>query len=202
MKSNAITLAITGASGAIYALKLIEQLLAVPRQIRLVISDAGYSVLGIETQLKLTGQFKQRQQQLMDYFHTDGNQLCLYDKQQWSAPIASGSNVSDSMVVCPCSMGTLAAIASGLNSTLLHRAADVTIKEGRQLILVPRETPLSSIHLENMLKLSRLGVLILAASPGFYHQPATIDEMVNFIVARILDQLSIAHQLVQPWGIK
>ena len=126
--------------------------------------------------------------------------LTVYGREEWFAPIASGSSVADAMVVCPCTMGTLAAIATGMSDNLIERAADVTLKEQRKLILVPRETPFSALHLENMLKLARLGALILPANPGFYHHPASVQDLVDFVVARILDHLGISHQLMQPWG--
>ena len=124
----------------------------------------------------------------------------MYGRDEWFAPVASGSNAPDAMVVCPCTMGTLAAIAQGLASKLIERAADVVIKEGRKLILVPRETPFSPIHLENMLRLARAGVVILPPSPGFYHRPQRVDDLVDFVVARILDQLAVPHALMARWG--
>jgi 4-hydroxy-3-polyprenylbenzoate decarboxylase len=127
-------------------------------------------------------------------------QLAVFGREEWFAPVASGSNPADAMVVCPCSMGTLAAIAQGMSDNLIERAADVSIKEGRKLILVPRETPFSVIHLENMLKLARLGVVILPPSPGFYTHPSTIEDMVDFVVARILDQLRVPNSLMPRWG--
>jgi len=120
--------------------------------------------------------------------------------EQWTAPVASGSGAPASMVVCPCSTGTLSAIASGASDNLIERAADVALKERRQLILVPRESPFSAIHLENMLKLARLGVTILPAAPGFYHRPQSVDDLVDFVVARILDQLGVEQTLVKRWG--
>jgi 4-hydroxy-3-polyprenylbenzoate decarboxylase len=127
-------------------------------------------------------------------------QLRVYGREEWFSPLASGSGAPDAMVVCPCTMGTLAAIAGGLSDKLIERAADVVLKEGRKLILVPRETPFSIIHLENMLRLARAGAVILPANPGFYHKPQTIEDVVDFIVARILDQLSVAHDLIPRWG--
>ena len=136
----------------------------------------------------------------MQHYHAEPDQLQVFGRDEWFAPIASGSNPPDAMVVCPCTMGTLAAIAAGLADNLIGRAADVVIKEGRKLILVPRETPFSAIHLENMLKLARLGVVILPANPGFYHHPQTVQDIVDFVVARILDQLAVPHQLLARWG--
>ena len=133
-------------------------------------------------------------------FAAKDGQLAVFGAQDWNAPLASGSNAPDAYVVCPCSMGTLAKIAVGLADDLIARAADVVLKEGRKLILVPRETPFSAIHLENMLRLARLGVTILPPSPGFYHRPDGVQALVDFVVARILDQLGIAHRLVVPWG--
>jgi len=124
----------------------------------------------------------------------------VFGREEWFAPLASGSNPADAMVVCPCTMGTLAAIAAGLSQNLIERAADVAIKEGRKLVLVPRETPFSAIHLENMLKLARLGVVILPPSPGFYNHPQTVADLVDFVVARVLDQLRVPHRLMQRWG--
>jgi 4-hydroxy-3-polyprenylbenzoate decarboxylase len=126
--------------------------------------------------------------------------LRVYGREEWFAPPASGSNPADAMVVCPCSMGTLAAIAAGSSDNLIERAADVSIKEQRKLVLVPREAPLSAIHLENMLKLARLGVCILPPSPGFYTHPQSVQDMVDFVVARIMDQVGVAHTLLPRWG--
>jgi 4-hydroxy-3-polyprenylbenzoate decarboxylase len=127
-------------------------------------------------------------------------QLRVFGREDWFAPVASGSNPPDAMVVCPCTVGTLAAIAAGLSDTLIERAADVMLKEGRKLILVPRETPFSALHLENMLKLARSGAVILPANPGFYHRPKGVEDLVDFIVARILDQLGVQHELMRRWG--
>jgi len=137
---------------------------------------------------------------LQRFVAVDPENLAVFGREEWFAPVASGSNPADAMVVCPCSMGTLAAIAQGLADNLIERAADVMLKESRKLVLVPRETPFSAIHLENMLRLSRAGAIILPPSPGFYQHPKTVEDIVDFVVARILDQLAIPHQLMPRWG--
>lgn len=190
----------TGASGAEYTLRLFECCLQKKIQVQFITSQPGQIVLGMETELKLGGSPQKMQQKLADYFNADPELITVYSKDQWTAPPASGSSVADAMVVCPCSMGSLASIAVGSSENLIHRAADVAIKERRTLILVPRETPFSSIHLENMLKLSRLGVVILPPNPGFYHGVKSVAELVDFIVARILDQLGIDNDLSPRWG--
>jgi len=202
MKEKPITLAMTGASGAIYGLTLLQQLLAANKQVFLLISGPAQVVLNMETDLKIPSQPKEVQQLLSAHYQAQEGQLQVFGKEQWTAPIASGTNVSDAMVVCPCTSGTLAAIANGSSDSLLERAADVVIKEGKKLILVPREMPLSAIHLEHMLKLSRLGVTIMPANPGFYHKPTSVQDLVDFVVARILDHLKIEHELLTPWGSK
>ena len=200
MTPKIITLAMTGASGAEYTLRLFECCLQEKIQVQFITSQPGQIVLGMESELKLSGSPKKMQQKLADYFDADPALIRVYSRDQWTAPPASGSSVADAMVVCPCSMGSLASIAVGSSENLIHRAADVIIKEGRSLILVPRETPFSSIHLENMLKLSRLGVVILPPNPGFYHGANSVAELVDFIVARILDQLGIDNDLSPRWG--
>ena len=200
MGRDSVTLAITGASGVQYGLRLLECLLGSGQEVRLLISSPAQVVIATETDLKLPSQPKEMTAFLAERFAASPDQLRVYGRQQWSAPVASGSNVSRAMVVCPCSTGTLSAIAHGNSRSLIERAADVVLKERRQLILVPREAPLSSIHLENMLKLSRLGVTILPASPAFYHRPSQISQLVDYVVARILDHLDIGHSLVPRWG--
>jgi len=198
MKS--ITLAITGASGAQYGLRLLQLLLASSCRVHLLISDAAQQVINIETSLTLPAE----QNQWVDYFsvlyQAAPKQLQVYGKQQWTASVASGSNAPDAMVICPCSSGSLSAIAQGASNNLIERAADVMLKERKALTIVHREMPLSAIHLENLLKLSQLGVTIMPASPGFYHQPQSVDDLVDFVVARILDHLDIEHQLFARWG--
>ncbi len=200
MTPEVITLAMTGASGAEYALRLFQCCLQNNIQVQFITSQPGQIVLGMETELKLTGSPQKMQQTLANHFDADPALINVYAKDQWTAPPASGSSVADAMVVCPCSMGSLASIAVGSSDNLIHRAADVVIKEGRTLILVPRETPFSSIHLENMLKLSRLGVVILPPNPGFYHGEKSVSGLIDFVVARILDQLGIDNDLAPRWG--
>lgn len=195
-----ITLAITGASGLPYGIRLLECLLKANQQVNLLVSQAAYAVAAIESDLSLPKQSHKLQEFFSKKFHAQKNQLQVFTDNEWTASIASGSAISDAMVVCPCSSGCLSAIATGASNNLIERAADVMLKERRKLILVPRETPLSVIHLENMLKLAQMGVTILPAMPGFYHQPTTIEQLIDFIVARILDHLNIEQHLIQRWG--
>jgi 4-hydroxy-3-polyprenylbenzoate decarboxylase len=199
-QTKALTLAITGASGSPYALRLLQCLLEADWHVHLLLSSAALIVLDTEVGLSLSGEPKDMQQQLLAHYALPKARLSVYGKEEWTAPVASGSANVDAMVVCPCSMGTLSAIACGASNNLIERAADVSLKEGRQLILVPRESPLSSIHLENMLKLSRMGVAILPASPGFYQRPESIQDLVDFVVARVLSQLGVEQSLLKPWG--
>ncbi|MBI5753252.1 MAG: UbiX family flavin prenyltransferase [Hydrogenophilales bacterium] len=198
--SKTITVAITGASGMPYALRLIECLLAAQCRVYVAASQVAAIVAKQEMDITLPARAQELQAFLIQHFKAKADQLQVFGREEWFAPIASGSNPPDAMVVCPCTMGTLAAIAAGLADKLIERAADVVIKEGRKLILVPRETPFSAIHLENMLKLARLGVVILPANPGFYHHPQSVRDIVDFVVARVLDQLAVPHQLLPRWG--
>lgn len=198
-EQKTIILAITGASGVQYGLRLLERLVSAECRIYLLISEAAKVVIETETDLTLPDD-DELEEFLIDNFDAEPDQLRLYLGMDWFSPVASGSSSPSSMVICPASGGTLSAIAAGASNNLIERAADVAIKEGRQLIVVPRETPLSQIHLENMLKLARLGVTILPASPGFYHHPRSVEELVDFVVARILDQLGIGHRLMPRWG--
>ncbi len=200
MSVKTVTIAMTGASGAPYTLRLLKACLQAGIQVQFIISQPGQVVLGMESDLKLTGTPQKMQQQLLSYFDSDPALIRVFSKDQWTAPAASGSSVADAMVVCPCTMGTLASIATGSSENLIHRAADVIIKENKKLILVPRETPFSSIHLENMLKLSNLGVVILPPNPGFYQGVKQVSDLVDFVVARILDQLGIENNLSPRWG--
>ena len=198
--SERITLAITGASGAQYALRLLDCLVAANCQVFVMVSKAAQVVLATETDVALNGNASRMEALLMDRFRAKESQIRVFGPEQWMAPVASGSGAPSKMVVCPCSTGSLSAIATGASNNLIERAADVALKERRQLILVPREAPYSEIHLENMLKLTRMGAVILPASPGFYHQPETIHDLVDFVVARILGQLGIEQQLMPGWG--
>ncbi|TLX50261.1 aromatic acid decarboxylase [Pseudoalteromonas ruthenica] len=195
-----ITLAFSGASGAPYGLRLLEVLLQQGHQVFVLISSAARVVLDTESNIKLSANEQKATAQLSERFSAEPEQLQVFGKDNWFSPLASGSAAPKKMVVCPCSAGAVSAIAVGASDNLLERAADVVIKERGQLILVPRETPFNEIHLENMLKLSRLGVTIMPAAPGFYHQPQSIAELVDFMVARILDHLGIEQQLTSRWG--
>jgi 4-hydroxy-3-polyprenylbenzoate decarboxylase len=199
-RDNTVALAVTGASGAGYSLRLLEHLIAAEQRVWLMLSDAGRIVMEMEESLSLPDSISEQQQILAELFGAEEGQLLLYGKNDWLSPAASGSSAARAMVVCPCSMGTLSSIAHGSSDNLLERAADVIIKERRELILVPRETPYSTIHLENMAKLSKLGVVILPPNPGFYQHPKSIQDLVDFIVARILDQLNIEHRLLPAWA--
>jgi 4-hydroxy-3-polyprenylbenzoate decarboxylase len=197
-----ISVGMTGASGAQYGLRLIEWLIRSERRVYLMLSKPAQLVIAAETDLKLPGRAGDIAQVLADRFGASAGQLQVFGTDEWTAPVASGSGVADAMVVCPCSMATLSSIAVGASRNLLERAADVTLKEGRKLILVPRETPLSAIHLKNMLKLARLGVVMLPANPGFYGRPQNIAELIDFIVARVLDHLGVKHELAPRWGFE
>lgn len=200
MKQRTITLAMTGASGAQYGLRLLQCLLAADCKVYLLLSSAAEVVLRTETDLDLPDGLEAQQAMLCEIFSADDEQLQLFAKDDWFSPVASGSSSPSSMVICPASGGCLSSIAHGASNNLIERAADVALKERRQLILVPREAPYSAIHLENMLKLTQLGAVIVPASPGFYMQPQTINELIDFIVARILDQLGIEQDLMPRWG--
>lgn len=195
-----VTVALTGASGIQYGMKLIEMLVKANVQVFVMISKAAQVVAATETTMKLPGHSEKQQQYLIDRFGAQQDQIQVFGKEQWFAPVASGSSAPSALVVCPCSTGCLSAIATGASNNLIERAADVALKERRKLILVPRETPYSEIHLEHMLKLTRMGAVIMPASPGFYHNPESVDDMVDFIVARLLDHLEIEQALIKRWG--
>ena len=197
---NTVTLALSGASGMAYGLRLLECLLAADLNVYLLVSQAAHLVAKQELGVTLPARAGDLEKQLSAALRAGDGQLRVFGREDWNAPLASGSNPADAMVVCPCSMGTLAAIAHGLSDNLIERAADVMLKEQKKLILVPREAPFSTLHLENMLALSRMNAVILPANPGFYHRPQSVEDIVDFIVARILDQLGIQHALMARWG--
>ncbi len=195
-----IVLALSGASGVQYGVRLLEQLLLHGHSVYLLVTRAAHVVISMETELSWPSNTHELSRQLCLRYGVDESQLRVCGEAEWAAPIASGSATVDSMVVCPCSMGTLSSIAVGASANLLERAADVMLKERKQLILVPRETPFSDIHLENMLKLSRMGALLMPANPGFYNHPQSVEDIVDFMVARILDHLGIEQVLQPKWG--
>ena len=199
--TKTICLALTGASGMPYGLRLLDCLLAAGCKVQLLYSQAAQVVARQEMAVDLPSRPSEAKAALLARFpHADPDKLAVYGREEWFAPVASGSNPPDVMIICPCSMGTLAAIAQGLADNLIERAADVVLKEGRKLVLVPRETPFSAIHLENMLRLSRAGAVILPPSPGFYQHPQSVQDVVDFVVARVLDQIGVPHALMQRWG--
>jgi 4-hydroxy-3-polyprenylbenzoate decarboxylase len=195
-----ITLAMTGASGAQYGLRLLEALLTAQVDVYFMLSKPAQVVIGTETDVRLPSRSRDLEQFLAERYGARPGQLRVFGREQWTSPVASGSGAPKDMVICPCSMATVGAIASGVGRELIERAADVVIKERGRLILVPRESPLSVIHLENLLRLARLGVVVLPPSPGFYHQPTTMEDLIDFVVARVLDQLELPQQLMPRWG--
>ena len=195
-----ITLAFTGASGMPYGLRLLECLLAAGRRVYLLYSPAAQIVAKQECELTLPAQPREATRVLAARYGARDGQLAVFGREDWMAPVASGSNPADAMAVCPCTMGTLGAIAHGLADNLIERAADVMLKERRPLVLVPRETPLSAIHLANMLTLAQAGAVILPPAPGFYARPQSVGDLVDFVVARVLDQLGVPHELGPRWG--
>lgn len=196
LDNKRLVVGITGASGSIYGIRLIETLLDLDYEVHLVISNAGWRVLKEELDWEVTN----RERILDEKFGGRFGSLIYHPVSDIGASIASGSFLADGMIVMPCSMGTLSSIAQGASDNLMARAADVMMKEGRPLILVPRETPLHAIHLENMLKLSRLGVRMIPAMPAFYYKPQTMDDLIMFLVGKVLDSLRIPHQLFRRWG--
>jgi len=195
-----ITVAITGASGSAYALRLIECLVAANFQIYVLCSSAARIVFDTEVGLKLPASPDAATQFLSEKFQAKASQITVFGKEQWFSPVASGSAAPKKMIVCPCSTGTLAAISQGMSDNLIERAADVVIKERGQLIMVVRETPFSTIHLQNMLTLSQMGVTVMPAAPGFYHQPKSINDLIDFMVGRMLDHLGIEQSIMPRWG--
>ena len=195
-----ILIAVTGASGSAYALRLGQALIAAGVGADFIFSKAALLVLATETELTLPAKPQAQRQELQKYFGCAEDDVRVYGREDWMAPWASGSGQPGPVVICPCSTGTLSAVATGASNNLTERAADVALKERRKLILVPRETPFSEIHLTNMLTLTRMGATVMPACPGFYHEPQSIDDLIDFIVARILNQLGIDHTLMPRWG--
>lgn len=197
MSDRPIVVAISGASGAPYAVRLLESLVAAERNVQLIVSTHGFRLLQTELGIDSLDALRKR------VGASGWNAFVTYfdDADRGAAP-ASGSALNAGMIVCPCSMGTLSAIATGSSRSLVERAADVALKERRPLLLVPRETPLSAIHLENMLRVTRAGAIVMPAAPGFYHRPSRIDDLVDFMVARMLDHFGVPHRLVGRWGIE
>ncbi len=194
-----IVVAVTGASGSIYGLRLVEELLRANRRVTLLASRAGLAVLRYETGLEWEGTTSERRALMRDYF--GGNEhLAHYDENDLFAPVASGSAAPDAVVIAPCSMGSAARIAAGISDNLIERVADVALKERRALLLVPRETPFNQVHLENLLRLARAGAHVVPAMPAFYHRPQKIEDLVDFVVGKVLDSLRIEHRLFARWG--
>lgn len=200
MSRRPIAVALTGASGIQYGLRLVECLLQAGCEVQLLYSQAAQVVAAMEMDLELPSRPEEAERLLGERLGAEPGRLRVFGRQQWTAPVASGSNPPEALVICPCTTGTLASVAQGICEDLIDRAADVALKERRRLILVVRETPFSTIHLENMLKLSRAGAVILPANPGFYHRPQRVEALVDFVVARILDHLEVAHDLMPRWG--
>ncbi|MBB6522962.1 flavin prenyltransferase UbiX [Pseudoteredinibacter isoporae] len=195
-----ISLAITGGSGAQYALRLLQCLLAAGCQVNLMVSRAAAVVINTETEWQLPEDETAWGSWFCEHYNVDAERLRFYSREDWFSPVASGSSRCAPMVICPASGGTLSAIACGASNNLIERAADVVLKERKPLLLVPREMPYSAIHLENMLKLTQLGAIVMPASPGFYHSPNSIEDLIDFVVARILDQLGIEQDIMPRWG--
>jgi 4-hydroxy-3-polyprenylbenzoate decarboxylase len=193
-----VLVAITGASGSVYGLRLCEEVLRAGCRISLLLSEPGRQVLNYECGLTWSAVRAAREEQVRAHFHS--TKIDCLDNEDLFASVASGSNPAETMVICPCSMGTAGRVAAGLSTTLLERAADVMLKERRPLLLIPRETPLSTIHLENLLRLAKAGAVIIPAMPAFYQAPQSLDDLVNFVVGKVLDQLQVPHSLFPRWG--
>ena len=192
----------TGASGIQYALRLIECLVQANCEVYVLMSKPARIVMGMDTDIPVPSRTAQVQSQFSERYGAREGQLKAFGQEEWTAPVASGSGAPDAMVICPCTTGTLASVAAGTCNNLLERAADVVIKEGRKLIVMPREMPFSLIHLENMSRLARAGVVIMPPNPAFYNLPETVDEIIDFVVARVLDQLDVKQTLMPRWGIE
>lgn len=201
-QSPVVNLAFTGASGAQYGLRLLQCLVASGCRVNVMISKAAQVVIATETEFRLPGSTPAMAEALSDFASAQTGQVQVFGREEWFSPPASGSGEKAPLVICPCSTGTLSALATGASNNLIERAGDVALKERRKLILVLRETPYSEVHLENMLKLTRMGAVMMPASPGFYHNPQSVNDLVDFMVARILDHLDLPQTLVPRWGEK
>lgn len=200
MTQQAIAIGITGASGAQYGLRLCEVLLRAGQPVYLMVSKAALMVTALETDDPLPARPEAIQQALNERWDIRPGLLQVFGREEWTAPVASGSGHWRALVVCPCSTGTLSAVATGASNNLIERCADVALKERRQVILVLRESPYSRVHIQNMLAATDAGAVVLPASPGFYHKPQTVDDMIDFIVARVLNVLDIPQSLLPAWG--
>lgn len=200
MRGEGVSVALTGASGIQYGLRLIQCLARAGERVHVLASEAARSVATLESGTELPREAEALTAALEAHLGLGAGRLSAYTADQWTAPLASGSGAPRRMAICPCTTGTLAAVAGGHSDSLIERAADVVLKERGRLVVVPRETPLSTIHLEHMLSLARMGATVLPASPGFYHHPAEIGDLVDFVVARTLDHLEVAHGLGPQWG--
>lgn len=198
--NKTIAVGLTGASGIHYGLRVLRCLVAADVRIYLLISQAAQVVMQMEAGLDAPGRPAEAERFFTDHFGAVPGQIQVFGRQQWTAPVASGTNPPDAMTICPCTTGTLASIAAGLSQDLMDRAADVALKEGRKLILVVREMPFTVVHLENMLRLARAGAVIMPANPGFYFNPQRVDDIYDFVAARVLDHLSVPHDLSARWG--
>ncbi|MBK1631752.1 aromatic acid decarboxylase [Thiohalocapsa halophila] len=198
--SKTIAVGLTGASGIHYGLRVLRCLVEADVRVYLLISQAAQVVMQMEAGLDAPGRPAEAEGFFTDHFGAAPGQIQVFGRQQWTAPVASGTNPPDAMAICPCTTGTLASIAAGLSQDLMDRAADVALKEGRKLILVVREMPFTVVHLENMLRLARAGAVIMPANPGFYFNPQRVDEVYDFVAARVLDHLGVAHDLSARWG--
>lgn len=196
-----IAVAMTGASGIQYGLRLVECLIQANCEVYVMMSKPARVVMGMDTDIPVPARTSDVEKEFTKMYGAKPGQLKAFGQEQWTAPVASGSGAPDAMVVCPCTTGTLASIAAGNCNNLIERAADVVIKEKRQLIIMPREMPFSTIHLENMLRLANAGAVIMPPNPAFYQRPETIDELIDFVVARVMDQLGVPQTLMPRWGI-
>lgn len=198
--TKTVAIALTGASGTGYGLRVLQGLIDAKARVYLLISQAAQVVLKMESDLDVPARPREAEVFFSEYLGAQPGQLRVFGRQQWTAPVASGTNPPDAMAIVPCTTGTMANIAAGLSEDLIDRAADVSLKEGRKLILVVRETPFTTIHLENMLRLARAGAVIMPANPGFYFNPRSVDDVIDFMAARVLDHLGVPHQLCNRWG--